>query len=569
MMEQRRLILIVALMVIGFFLYQAWQQDHPAPTVATATSVQNNTPDSSLGFPATPPSTTTNTLVTTPSTAPSLAQPAVNNPQSMITVKTDVLEVKIDLRGGSVVFASLPKYPQEVDTPKDPVILFNDTNNFRYLAESSLVPQNGQSLTELPLFTASQTSYQLSDDEQQLVVTLTRATNDGIQIAKQFTFKRGDYAIGVAYQVNNQSAQPFNAKLYQQLVRTDTPLAKSSGFSTAAYFGAALSTQDKPYQKVTFKDMSKENVDKSSQGGWIAMQQHYFLSTWVPLQDQTNQFYTRKLDNNLYTIGSISPLITVDPGQKTSVATQLYVGPATGNALNSVAPKLGLTVDYGILWFLAEPIFWVMQKIENVVGNWGVAIILVTFLIKLAFYRLSAKSYRSMANMRKLQPKMEALKERYGDDKQKLSQATMAMYREEKVNPLGGCLPILVQIPFFIALYWVLIESVELRQAPFYLWIHDLSAKDPWHIFPLVMGLTMFLQQKLNPPPADPMQAKVFMFLPVIFTALFWNFPSGLVLYWIVNNSLSILQQWYIMWKHEKQTAVTKSYKNKKKSVKT
>jgi len=303
--------------------------------------------------------------------------------------------------------------------------------------------------------------------------------------------------------------------------------------------------------------MSKANLQVDATGGWIAMQEHYFLTAWIPKADVKNVFYTRSMNND-YTIGAVSLPIQLNPGQNTTLGAKLYIGPEDTKTLAGLAPGLDMTVDYGFFWFVSDPLFKIMSAINQVLGNWGWTIVLMTLLIKAIFYRLSARSYRSMAGMRKLQPKLLALKERYGDDKAKLSQATMELYRQEKVNPLGGCLPILVQIPVFIGLYWVLLESVELRQAPFIFWIRDLSVMDPYHVLPLIMGGTMFVQQKLNPAPPDPVQAKLMMFLPLLFTALFWSFPAGLVLYWIVNNTLSILQQWYITRKYGSEETKTK-----------
>jgi YidC/Oxa1 family membrane protein insertase len=306
--------------------------------------------------------------------------------------------------------------------------------------------------------------------------------------------------------------------------------------------------------------MTKSSLDVDVTSGWIAMQQHYFLTAWIPVAESKNKFYTRALNGD-YTIGAVSQPVTLTPGQQQTVGSRLYLGPEITDTLKAIAPGLDLTVDYGWLWFISGILFSVMKAINSVVGNWGWSIVLVTVLIKMAFYKLSATSYKSMASMRRLQPKLQALRERYGDDKVKISQATMELYRQEKVNPLGGCLPVIIQIPVFIALYWVLLESVELRQAPFILWITDLASSDPWHVLPVIMGATMLIQQKLNPAPPDPMQAKIMMFLPILFTALFWNFPAGLVLYWIVNNTLSIAQQWYITHKYgdEKKVLVIKS----------
>ncbi len=335
-----------------------------------------------------------------------------------------------------------------------------------------------------------------------------------------------------------------------QLLRSSPQEDKSSMFHIGSYIGASYSNPaHHRYQKVPFKDMTKANLNVDAQGGWIAMQQHYFVTAWIPNSESRSKFYTRAVDDD-YTIGAVSQPMVVEPATQKEIDSKLYVGPEITGALKEIAPGLDLTVDYGWLWFLSSLLFSLMKVINSFVGNWGWSIVLVTMLIKLAFYRLSATSYKSMAGMRKLQPKLLALRERYGDDKAKMSQATMELYRQEKVNPLGGCLPIIIQIPVFIALYWVLLESVELRQAPFILWIKDLAVADPYHVLPIIMGGTRLIQQHLNPAPPDPMQAKVMMFLPIFFTALFWNFPAGLVLYWIVNNTLSILQQWYITRKY-------------------
>jgi len=330
-------------------------------------------------------------------------------------------------------------------------------------------------------------------------------------------------------------------------------------------WGGAITSPDKAYQKISFSDMLDGNLSKNVKGGWAVMQQHYFLSAWIPNKQKTNHYYTSVSQNGIYTIGFVGPRLKIAPGDKLSTKTTFYAGPQLSDRLQAIAPNLDLTVDYGWLWFISIAIFWLMKKIYLLIGNWGWSIVLVTIAIKALFYKLSATSYRSMAKMRRLAPKIKALKERVGNDKQKMSQATMELYKKEKVNPFGGCLPILIQIPFFIALYYVLIESVELRQAPFIFWIHDLSIKDPFYVLPVLMGISMFIQQKLSPAPPDPIQAKMMMLLPVVFTVFFLNFPAGLVLYWFVNNTLSILQQWYVMRKLEKELARASKPKPKKK----
>ncbi|MDH5613898.1 MAG: membrane protein insertase YidC, partial [Gammaproteobacteria bacterium] len=320
----------------------------------------------------------------------------------------------------------------------------------------------------------------------------------------------------------------------------------NSSYFIYTYTGGVISSKDKPYKKISFDDMASENLKQTIEGGWTAMIQHYFLGAWIPQQDVNNYYYTKVLDGPRYIIGVVTPGVAATTSQPAQLSTQLYVGPKIQKTLENIAPHLELTIDFGWLTILAKPLFWLLNFIESIVKNWGWSIIILTLIIKLAFYKLSETSYRSMANMKRLQPRLMALKERYGDDKQKLHQAMMDIYKKEKINPLGGCLPILVQIPVFIALYWVLLESVELRQADFILWLTDLSAKDPYFVLPVIMGISMLIQQKLNPAPMEPIQQKVMMALPFIFTIFFAFFPSGLVLYWVVNNVLSIAQQWVI-----------------------
>ncbi|MDI1351973.1 MAG: membrane protein insertase YidC, partial [bacterium] len=432
-----------------------------------------------------------------------------------------------------------------------PFPLLQTQPNERYVANSSLFIAAGQTVQSVDFtFTTEQQQYQLNPNEQQLIVTLNGTNPEGLTVKKEFIFAKGSYLINVHYQVANHGENEWKGYLNTQLLRSSPKEDKSSMFHVGSYTGASFSNPGKSrFQKVSFSDMNKTNLDLDVKGGWIAMQQHYFLSAWIPSENSENKFYTRS-SNGDYTIGSVSQPLVIKPTEQKEIGAKLYIGPEITSVLKSIAPSLDLTVDYGILWFVSSLLFSLMKAIYNVIGNWGWSIVLVTVLIKLAFYRLSATSYKSMAGMRKLQPKLQALRERHGDDKAKISQATMELYRQEKVNPLGGCLPIVIQIPVFIALYWVLLESVELRQAPFIFWIKDLASADPYHVLPIIMGATMLIQQKLNPAPPDPMQAKVMMFLPILFTGLFWNFPAGLVLYWIVNNTLSILQQWYITRKY-------------------
>ncbi|HAQ89001.1 MAG TPA: membrane protein insertase YidC, partial [Pseudomonas sp.] len=473
----------------------------------------------------------------------------------LIHVRTDVLDVAIDPRGGDIVDLRLPEFPRRQDRPDVPFQLFERSGERTYEAQSGLIGNGPDKATGRPLYSSEQQQYQLGENQDQLVVDL-QFSEDGVNYTKRFTFKRGDYDLGVRYLIDNQSDQAWTGHMFGQLKRDDSKDPSSStATGTATYLGAALWTKDEPYTKVSMGDMDDKSLKKTVEGGWIAWLQHYFVTAWIPAPDQTNLVQTRKDSQGNYIIGFTGPAVSVAPGSQGETYATLYAGPKSQDQLEELSPGLRLTVDYGILWFIAQPIFWLLQNIHALLGNWGWSIIALTIVIKLAFFPLSAASYRSMARMRAVSPKMQALKEQFGDDRQKMSQAMMELYKKEKINPLGGCLPILVQMPVFLALYWVLLESVEMRQAPWMFWITDLSIKDPFFILPIIMGLTMFIQQQLNPTPPDPMQAKVMKLLPIIFTFFFLWFPAGLVLYWVVNNCLSIAQQWYITRKITGQTA--------------
>ena len=554
-MDIRRIILYMALALTGLSLWNAWQIDYPVKPPITENSNSQVTSDGHL-LPQVSSDDNKQTTLT-----PNSEQSAVNstNPSQLIRAKTDVLDVAIDLRQGDVVTGLLLDYPLSVEDKNKPFPLLESKPESRYVANSSIFVSNGQAVQPLDFgFTTKQQEYQLSSDQNQLIVTLDGKNADGLMVKKEFIFTKGSYLIDINYKIVNNGTADWKGYFNTQLLRSSPKEDKSSMFHIGTYTGASYSNPGTHrFQKVSFSDMTKNNLDVDAKGGWIAMQQHYFLSAWVPNSNSENKFYTRAVNGD-YTIGAVSQPIALKPSEQKEIGAKLYIGPEITSVLKNIAPSLDLTVDYGILWFVSSLLFSLMKAIYNIVGNWGWSIVLVTVLIKLAFYRLSATSYKSMAGMRKLQPKLQALRERYGDDKAKISQATMELYRQEKVNPLGGCLPIVIQIPVFIALYWVLLESVELRQAPFIFWIKDLASADPYHILPLIMGATMLVQQKLNPAPPDPVQAKVMMFLPILFTGLFWNFPSGLVLYWIVNNTLSILQQWYITRKYSDEKTTKK-----------
>jgi len=556
-MDIKRIVLYAALAFVTWSLINAWQTDNVASAPVHSASSSPNALTSEGHLLPDMPVSEKNQTTTVDNKLPVAATPATSS--QFVQVKTDVLNVRIDLTQGDIIGSQLIHYPESVDEKDKPFTLLNEGNNSRYVANSSLVIMSNGALQSInPGFSADKEQYVLKSDEDSLQIVLKGTDKDGLVINKTYSFTRGSYLIKTAYEIVNNSDQVWNGYLNTQLLRKAPEEDNSSIFHIGSFTGASFSNPGKQnYKKITFSQMQKHNLEERVKGGWVAMQQHYFLSAWIPDPSTTNTLYTRANDD-VFTIGAVSQTITVEKGAQKTVSASLFTGPEITDMLAAIAPSLDQTVDYGWLWFLSSLLFSVMKTIYSVVGNWGWSIILVTVLIKLAFYRLSATSYRSMAGMRSLQPKLQALKERYGDDKVKMSQATMELYRQEKLNPLGGCLPILIQIPVFIALYWVLLESVELRQAPFLFWIQDLAAADPYHVLPIIMGATMLIQQKLNPAPPDPIQAKVMMFLPLLFTALFWSFPAGLVLYWVVNNTLSILQQWYITRKYEAQISSKK-----------
>jgi YidC/Oxa1 family membrane protein insertase len=546
--EQLRNLLIIALCVVSFLLWQAWQKDYgvkpPAPAPA-ATTTEDGTPIPVVeeDVPSLP-TLKDDVPAAAPDDGPAVsAAPAFEK----VSVHTDLMEVDINLRGGGIRRLALVDYPVSLEQPDTPFALmeYNPPNIF--LAQSGLRGKSGAAAVpdhHAP-FASAKSEYALADGSDGLDVKLHWQGDDGVKVTKIYTFKRGDYTIGVRYVIENASDKPANARMYGQFQRSE--VAPEGGlFRTYTYTGGVLSGPDKPYEKIDFSDMRDLDLKLSQVGGWIAMIQHYFTGAWVPGAESKNYYYSKAVAEDRYVLGVMTPPVSVAAGDTGNVELTLYAGPKIQERLKAVAPNLERTVDYGWLWLIAEPLFWLLQWIYGFVGNWGFAIIVLTLLIKLAFFHLSAASYKSMARMRKLQPRIMEMRDRFAGDKQKLNQAMMELYKKEKINPLGGCLPILVQIPVFIALYWVLLESVALRQAPFILWIHDLSVHDPFFVLPLLMGATMFAQQKLNPAPPDPMQARIMMALPFVFTFLFLFFPSGLVLYWFINNLLSIAQQYVI-----------------------
>ncbi|AHF75189.1 Membrane protein [Sodalis praecaptivus] len=527
-MDSQRNLLVIALLFVSFMIWQAWQTDHaPKPTAQTTQQNANTTaadPDSQ-GVPA-------------------------SGQGQLITVKTDVLSLKINTRGGDIEQAFLLSYPDKLGSPQ-PFHLLETSAEFVYQAQSGLTGKNGPDNPangERPLYTTNQDTYVLADNQSELRVPLTYTAPDGAVYTKTFILKRGDFALNVNYDINNASAQPLELTLFGQLKQSiDLPKARdtgSSNFALHTYRGAAYSTTDDKYQKYSFNDIKGENLSVSTEGGWVAMLQQYFATAWVPFTQGKNTFYTTDLGNGQAAVGFKSAPVTVAAGGQSELKATLWLGPEIQDKMAAIAPHLDLAVDYGWLWFISQPLFKLLKFIHSYIGNWGFSIIIITFIVRGIMYPLTKAQYTSMAKMRMLQPKLAAMRERLGDDKQRQSQEMMALYKAEKVNPLGGCLPLVIQMPIFLALYYMLSGSIELRHAPFALWIHDLSAQDPYYILPVLMGITMFFIQKMSPTTVtDPMQQKIMTFMPVIFTVFFLWFPSGLVLYYIVSNLVTIIQQ--------------------------
>ena len=540
-MDTMRFILVLALALVSIMLWEAWQQDYGASS--TATRGQTSTPvDEDAGIPQIKPDDA-------PASGLSGVARAEGADSSLVTVETDVLRLEID-QGGSIVYAELPEYPVSLDKKDQAFVLVDDSASLYHVIQSGLVGEVAP--THRDTFTAEREVYRLDADAQTLEAPLRWVSADGVVVTKIFVFERGSYRIHVKYLIENESANAWEGRQYTQIKRDDP--SREGRRLLYTYTGAVLSSPDDRYEKISFGDMEDNDTDAQISNGWAAMIQHYFLTAVLPADTQAvYRYYTRASAAGYYSIGSVSPTLRLEPGQQGELTGHLYIGPKLQSVLETLAEGLELTVDYGVLWVLAKPLFWCLERLHGFTGNWGWAIILVTILLKLLFYHLSAAGYRSMANMRRVQPRIMALRDRHKDDRARLNQAMMQIYKEEKINPFGGCFPILVQIPVFLALYWVLLESVELRQADFIFWLNDLSSKDPFYVLPIIMGATMLIQQKLNPAPMDPMQEKVMKALPFVFTIFFAFFPSGLVLYWVTNNVLSIAQQWFIMRNLEKE----------------
>ncbi len=558
-MDNQRLLLFVALSFVMLLMWDAWQEGNAPQQTAVTADASSSVPDAPKDMPSAPVASSNTASVS--AAAPGVADgPALSTAEPLpkgqrILIRTDNLDVIIDTHGGDIREVDLLAYPVAADEPDVPFQLMKDRLPNLFVAQSGLLGSGeGVAPDHYAIYQAEKTEYTLAPGEDELRVPLTWDNGNGIQVVKTFIFRHGSYLIDVEHKVINSSGSVWDGRQYRQLQRT-RPDGSGESMFIYTYTGGVIYSEETKYEKINFDDMSEKDLSRDIKGGWGAIIQHYFLGAIIPPQDEENLYYTKSPGDDRYVLGLVSPAKTVESGQSDTFSTRFYVGPKLQSVLEELAPGLELTVDYGILTVIAKPVFWALEAIHSVVGNWGWAILGVTLLIKLIFFPLSAASYRSMANMRKFTPKIQQLKERYGDDKQRMSQAMMELYKKEKINPLGGCLPMLVQIPVFIALYWVLLESVEMRQAPFILWINDLSIRDPYYVLPLLMGISMFIQQKLNPAPPDPMQAKLLSALPFVFTLFFAFFPAGLVLYWVANSVLSIAQQWYITRKVEAAAA--------------
>lgn len=541
-MDTQRLFLFLIFSFSLIMVWDGWQRfQHPQAVVATVE---------------------TKPIVASPVVEPALAAATITAQAAVasgkiITVKTDTLEVSINTVGGDIERLAFLQHPDAADKNLPFVLFSKGQGTHNYLAQTGLL--GGDLPTHNSIFTADKDAYSLQNQADSVNVILTTTTPSGINVIKTLTFHKASYLIDVAYQVDNHSVAPVTTSAYFQLVRDGEEPVGSSVF-VPTYTGSAVFTDKEKLVKADFSAIEKGKTDfvKEANNGWIGVLQHYFVAAWLPKDQLSREYFTRKLDNGLYATGTVLAIPTIAPNTSASLGVTLYVGPAQSN-LDTIAPGLGLSVDYGWLTIVAKPMFWMMTWLHSLVHNWGVAIILLTVLIKLLFFPLSAASYRSMAKMRVVAPKLEKIKLQYADDREKLNRAMMDLYKTEKINPLGGCLPVLIQIPVFIALYWSILESVEMRYAPFFGWITDLSVADPYYVLPIIMGASMILQSKLNPVPPDPMQAKLMQIMPVIFSVVFFFFPAGLVLYSVVNNVLSIAQQWYITKNLENDSGAVKA----------
>ena len=543
-MNFTRYLLYSALAIVTYLMLLAWQKDYPPTTensesavVMTSDSASNaDRPDIPSDLPVAAPNTT-NTA-----TSDTLQRLATSE---TIRIATDTLELSINLNGGDITALALPQFLKQLEVSSDPFDLLQTQPGRSYLAQSGLIGPDGIDSGDRASYQSQLSNYEMQETDEDLIVDLVSETG-GVTVTKRYRFTRGSYLIEVSFLISNQSADLFQANAFGQIKRDAFDDPSAVGGFGRTYLGFVTTSGDDPYIRIDFDDVDDGTEAFDAQGGWIGFSQHYFISAWIPDASQTNRYTTRRNDLGQYFGEFTGSAIVVAPGEFAEYNMGFYAGPKDQYVLAEISPNLDLTIDYGFLWFLAAPIYWLLRQIDSFINNYGFSIITLTLVVKALFYKLTETQYRSMAGMRRVMPKMESLKETYGDDRMKLQQATMELYKKEKINPFGGCLPMLVQMPVFIALYWVLLESVELRHAAFGLWLQDLSVRDPYFILPLLMAATMYLQTSLSPTPADPIQARVMKLMPVMMGVLFLWFPAGLVLYWLTNGLLGILQQWYI-----------------------
>lgn len=526
-MDSQQNLLVIAMFFMSFILWQAWQSDHYLRLDAK----------------------TINQIEKTISTDDTPNFNISSRKEKFITVVTDVLSLKINTRGGDIEEAFLLTYPDKLGSSK-PFHLLETSPKFVYQAQSGLIGKNGPDSSKnsnRPIYISNHDTYTLDDGKKELRVDLKYTSPSGVLYIKTFTLKRGNFDINVDYKIDNASSKPIELTMFVQLKQTiDLPKTRdynSNGFAFHAYRGTAYSTDHEKYKKYSFKDITSKNLQIQTNSGWIAMLQQYFATAWVPTAQSKNSLYTANLENGQVVIGFISRPLNILSGSQKILKAVLWLGPEIQDKMKIISPNLDLVVDYGYLWFISQPLFRLLKFIYGFVGNWGFSIIVITFIVRGIMYPLTKAQYTSMAKIRMLQPKLIAIRERLKHDKQRQSQEIMSLYKSEKVNPLGGCLPLLIQMPIFLALYYMLSDSIELRQAPFALWISDLSAQDPYYILPVLMGITMFFIQKMSPNNSvDPIQKKIMNFMPVIFSIFFLWFQSGLVLYYIISNMVTIFQ---------------------------
>ena len=573
--EIQRIVLLIGLAATSYLLILAWNEDMQAdrspvsyseaplvtdqqtnsintseirPSIVDQSQSDSDIPDISL--------LGTDELPTSLATVDVFSEAQPQTPGSrLVVVTTPKLKVWIDLLGGDIVRVQLPKYPVALDFQDTPFLLLEQNQNQTYIAQSGLIGPNGLDKNgQRPKYMSSVRALDIDDSDGQSDLVLSTVA-DGVTVEKVFSFTPDAYLLSVSYRLTNTSDDAFTAGMFTQIKRDRKAVLADDSFSLAPdpYLGGAITTLETPYQKVEFDDLDEDALQAENTGGWVAFLQHYFLSAWVAPTEQQIRYYARPTKDNNYLFGFTGPAKVVQPGESGIWSAEFYAGPKDQIELEAISEHLNLTVDYGFLWWIAVPLFKALKFFHDLVGNWGIAIILLTLAVKVALGWVSARGYRSMANMRRVAPAMKKLQERYSSDREKLSKEMMALYKKEGANPLGGCLPMLAPMPIFLALYWVLLESVELRQAPFMFWIEDLSAMDPYFILPLLMGASTYLMQSLNPQVGDPMQVKMMKLMPIMFTVLFLFFPAGLVLYWLVNNLLSIAQQTYIYKKVESE----------------